>query len=50
MFLVPIALNVVILDPVHFFGWVVLSCIYTDAVLHYIVNKLQCSIFHTKQL
>ena len=49
MFLVPIALIVVIIDPVQFIGWVALSCVCTDIVLDGIINKLQCSIFYVKK-
>ena len=49
MFLVSIALIVVVIDPVQFVGRVVPSCVYTDVVLDSIINKLWCSMFHTKK-
>ena len=40
MFLVPIVFFIIVLDPVQFIGWVVPSCVYTDAVLGGIIDNL----------
>ena len=48
MFLVPIALIVVVSDPVQFIVWVVPSYENVDIVLDSTIVKLQCSIFCMK--
>ena len=48
-FMVPIDLIVVVIDPMQFFRWVALSCIFVYIVLGSIIGKFQCSVFHAKK-
>ena len=48
MFLVIITLFNVVINPMLFIRWVILSCIYTDIVLDGIIIKLQYSMLHKK--
>ena len=48
MFFVPIALSIVVIGLLQFFGWVMPSCVRIDIVVVLSITKMQYAMFHMK--